>query len=222
MADNIDFSTMTIDDIDEYRKSQRAIREEAALKEKEAAEAVIYIPDEEIGSVPIDEYKMIPAAVRKHIEHIALFAAIITAFTVAVFILITFNFFLLLVMIGIDMFCIAAAYQAYACGMSNEVTTFDGMVYSCVEHGLKGLNKHFTITIYNEEADKFLSFNYHKKVNIGSPIILYLDKKAKISMGENGPEIDSFITVKFSQKLEDGTNDSLEKGEETIEDYLSS
>ena len=213
-----DFSEMNIDDIDEYR---RFVSDQRAVKEsQEKRNDTIYVPFEEIGTTPAKEYKEIPAAVRKYIEKDAIFAISISAILIAVLIFISFDFYLLLILIAFDIFCLASGFNAYICGVSDEIVTFDGIVYSCTEHGLRGINKYFNINIYNEDIDRFLSFRYHKKVDIGTPIILYIDKTAKIAMGEQGPEVDSFITVKFAQKLEDQINEGLESGQETVEEYI--
>ena len=106
-------------------------------------------------------------------------------------------------------------------GAYDRLLAFEGMVYSCSEHGIKGINKTYTVTLYNEEQDKFLSFNYIKPVSLALPATLYLNKNTKITLGSNGPTVDSYVAVKFSPKFDEKLNEELEQGVATADKYLN-
>lgn len=213
---NSEFSKMSLDELESYRTSHKTLHNTSSEDED-----YIVIPDEELGSPEKIEYNKFPTVIKKYI---------------------TVNIAILAASFGIELFCITKGWLTLWGGIAflliqlffgikilgyknigayDRLLTFEGMVYSCSEHGIKGINKTYTVTLYNEEQDKFLSFNYIKPVSLASPATLYLNKDTKITLGPNGPTVDAYVAVKFSPKFDDKLSEELEQGVATADKYLN-
>lgn len=216
MGNEPDFSKMSLDELEAYRASLKNLHNTSSEKDD-----YIVVPDEELGSPEKIEYNKFPSVIKKYIiVNIAILAA----------------------SFGIEFFCITKGWLTLWGGVAflliqlffgfkilgyknigayDRLLAFEGMVYSCSEHGIKGINKTYTVTLYNEEQDKFLSFNYIKPVSLALPATLYLNKNTKITLGSNGPTVDSYVAVKFSPKFDEKLNEELEQGVATADKYLN-
>lgn len=211
-----DFSKMSLDELEAYRASLKNLHNTSSEKDD-----YIVVPDEELGSPEKIEYNKFPSVIKKYI---------------------TVNIAILAASFGIEFFCITKGWLTLWGGVAflliqlffgfkilgyknigayDRLLAFEGMVYSCSEHGIKGINKTYTVTLYNEEQDKFLSFNYIKPVSLALPATLYLNKNTKITLGSNGPTVDSYVAVKFSPKFDEKLNEELEQGVATADEYLN-
>lgn len=216
MGNEPDFSKMSLDELEAYRASLKNLHNTSSEKDD-----YIVVPDEELGSPEKIEYNKFPSVIKKYI---------------------TVNIAILAASFGIEFFCITKGWLTLWGGVAflliqlffgfkilgyknigayDRLLAFEGMVYSCSEHGIKGINKTYTVTLYNEEQDKFLSFNYIKPVSLALPATLYLNKNTKITLGSNGPTVDSYVTVKFSPKFDEKLNEELEQGVATADKYLN-
>lgn len=216
MGNDPDFSKMSLDELEAYRVSLKNLHNTSSEKDD-----YIVVPDEELGSPEKIEYNKFPSVIKKYI---------------------TVNISILAASFGIEFFCITKGWLTLWGGVAflliqlffgfkilgyknigayDRLLAFEGMVYSCSEHGIKGINKTYTVTLYNEEQDKFLSFNYIKPVSLALPATLYLNKNTKITLGSNGPTVDSYVAVKFSPKFDEKLNEELEQGVATADKYLN-
>lgn len=216
MGNEPDFSKMSLDELEAYRASLKNLHNTSSEKDD-----YIVVPDEELGSPEKIEYNKFPSVIKKYI---------------------TVNIAILAASFGIEFFCITKGWLTLWGGVAflliqlffgfkilgyknigayDRLLAFEGMVYSCSEHGIKGINKTYTVTLYNEEQDKFLSFNYIKPVSLALPATLYLNKNTKITLGSNGPTVDSYVAVKFSPKFDEKLNEELEQGVATADKYLN-
>ena len=216
MGNEPDFSKMSLDELEAYRASLKNLHNTSSEKDD-----YIVVPDEELGSPEKIEYNKFPSVIKKYI---------------------TVNIAILAASFGIEFFCITKGWLTLWGGVAflliqlffgfkilgyknigayDRLLAFEGMVYSCSEHGIKGINKTYTVTLYNEEQDKFLSFNYIKPVSLALPATLYLNKNTKITLGSNGPTVDSYVAVKFSPKFDEKLNEGLEQGVATADKYLN-
>lgn len=216
MGNEPDFSKMSLDELEAYRASLKNLHNTSSEKDD-----YIVVPDEELGSPEKIEYNKFPSVIKKYI---------------------TVNIAILAASFGIEFFCITKGWLPLWGGVAflliqlffgfkilgyknigayDRLLAFEGMVYSCSEHGIKGINKTYTVTLYNEEQDKFLSFNYIKPVSLALPATLYLNKNTKITLGSNGPTVDSYVAVKFSPKFDEKLNEELEQGVATADKYLN-
>ena len=216
MGNEPDFSKMSLDELEAYRASLKNLHNTSSEKDD-----YIVVPDEELGSPEKIEYNKFPSVIKKYI---------------------TVNIAILAASFGIEFFCITKGWLTLWGGVAflliqlffgfkilgyknigayDRLLAFEVMVYSCSEHGIKGINKTYTVTLYNEEQDKFLSFNYIKPVSLALPATLYLNKNTKITLGSNGPTVDSYVAVKFSPKFDEKLNEELEQGVATADKYLN-
>jgi hypothetical protein len=216
MGNEPDFSKMSLDELEAYRASLKNLHNTSSEKDD-----YIVVPDEELGSPEKIGYNKFPSVIKKYI---------------------TVNIAILAASFGIEFFCITKGWLTLWGGVAflliqlffgfkilgyknigayDRLLAFEGMVYSCSEHGIKGINKTYTVTLYNEEQDKFLSFNYIKPVSLALPATLYLNKNTKITLGSNGPTVDSYVAVKFSPKFDEKLNEELEQGVATADKYLN-
>ena len=216
MGNEPDFSKMSLDELEAYRASLKNLHNTSSEKDD-----YIVVPDEELGSPEKIEYNKFPSVIKKYI---------------------TVNIAILAASFGIEFFCITKGWLTLWGGVAflliqlffgfkilgyknigayDRLLAFEGMVYSCSEHGIKGINKTYTVTLYNEEQDKFLSFNYIKPVSLALPATLYLNKNTKITLGSNGPTVDSYVAVKFSPKFDEKLNEELEQCVATADKYLN-
>lgn len=216
MGNEPDFLKMSLDELEAYRASLKNLHNTSSEKDD-----YIVVPDEELGSPEKIEYNKFPSVIKKYI---------------------TVNIAILAASFGIEFFCITKGWLTLWGGVAflliqlffgfkilgyknigayDRLLAFEGMVYSCSEHGIKGINKTYTVTLYNEEQDKFLSFNYIKPVSLALPATLYLNKNTKITLGSNGPTVDSYVAVKFSPKFDEKLNEELEQGVATADKYLN-
>lgn len=216
MGNEPDFSKMSLDELEAYRASLKNLHNTSSEKDD-----YIVVPDEELGSPEKIEYNKFPSVIKKYI---------------------TVNIAILAASFGIEFFCITKGWLTLWGGVAflliqlffgfkilgyknigayDRLLAFEGMVYSCSEHGIKGINKTYTVTLYNEEQDKFLSFNYIKPVSLALPATLYLNKNTKITLDSNGPTVDSYVAVKFSPKFDEKLNEELEQGVATADKYLN-
>lgn len=216
MGNEPDFSKMSLDELEAYRASLKNLHNTSSEKDD-----YIVVPDEELGSPEKIEYNKFPSVIKKYI---------------------TVNIAILAASFGIEFFCITKGWLTLWGGVAflliqlffgfkilgyknigayDRLLAFEGMVYSCSEHGIKGINKTYTVTLYNEEQDKFLSFNYIKPVSLALPATLYLNKNTKITLGSNGPTVDSYVAVKISPKFDEKLNEELEQGVATADKYLN-
>ena len=216
MGNEPDFSKMSLDELEAYRASLKNLHNTSSEKDD-----YIVVPDGELGSPEKIEYNKFPSVIKKYI---------------------TVNIAILAASFGIEFFCITKGWLTLWGGVAflliqlffgfkilgyknigayDRLLAFEGMVYSCSEHGIKGINKTYTVTLYNEEQDKFLSFNYIKPVSLALPATLYLNKNTKITLGSNGPTVDSYVAVKFSPKFDEKLNEELEQGVATADKYLN-
>lgn len=216
MGNEPDFSKMSLDELEAYRASLKNLHNTSSEKDD-----YIVVPDEELGSPEKIEYNKFPSVIKKYITvNIAILAA---SFGIEFF-FITKGW--LTLWGGVAFLLIQLFFGFKILGYKNigaydRLLAFEGMVYSCSEHGIKGINKTYTVTLYNEEQDKFLSFNYIKPVSLALPATLYLNKNTKITLGSNGPTVDSYVAVKFSPKFDEKLNEELEQGVATADKYLN-
>ena len=166
-------------------------------------------------------FRTFPPAIRRSIEKFVVFLLIFNISAIFLFVSIGLNLYLFGLVAIVDLIVGGLAFAMYLSGKDDDIITFEGYVYNTLEHGIKGLNKSYTLVLYNEDTEKFLCIAYAKYIEPATPVTVYMSKSTSITMSDNGPMAESYLTVKFSKPLDDeALTEAMDNGNATISDYL--
>lgn len=161
-----------------------------------------------------------PKSIQNKILTNACIAGIITVILVLAMIVNRgFSAHIVIVIAVIDFLAALNIKYMYQSVRNDNYRSFDGVILSCENRGFKGTVKYKEIIVYNEDNDKYLSFNYsgeRTKLREGFDVRVYLSADEPVKLKDGILHIDNYFAVMVGK---DDAPDNTARGK-VLDDYL--
>jgi hypothetical protein len=166
-------------------------------------------------------FKDFPRTVQYKILSQSAITLLINVIFILLSIFIQFRIELLIILFILDLFLIGNIKYIYDSFKYIDCKLFEGFVVNIEFKGLPGTSGSYkSITLCDENSEKFITFDYYGKAKIGMgfPALLYMNKYQEITMKNDMPYIKNILAVTF------GSNKDIEELESNskidVEDYF--
>ena len=167
-------------------------------------------------------FKDFPRTVQYKIFYQSAITALINIIFILLCIFIEFRIELLLILFVLDLFLIGNIQYIYNSFKFIKCKIFEGYIVNIEHKGIPGTSGSYkSITICDEDSEKFITFDYYGKAKIGMgfPTTLYLNKHEEIVIKNDMPYVKNTLAVTF------GSSKDLEEFEENekveVDDYFN-
>lgn len=162
-----------------------------------------------------------PKSIQSKILYNAGIAGIITAILLMLMVVNrSFSAPILLIAVVIDFIAILNIKYIYQSVRNDNYRSFDGVILSMESRGFKGTTKYKHVIVYNEEKDKYLSFNYSNertKLREGFDIRVYLSADEPVTLKDGIIHIDNYFAVAVGKN---DISDTSTQGK-VLDDYIN-
>jgi hypothetical protein len=187
----------SFDEFDSLNDSDFQVLNEEPVDIKELIKTPII---EESRAMTSLTFKDFPRTVQYKILSQSAITLLINVIFILISIFLQFRIELFLILFVLDLFLIGNIQYIYNSFKYIDCKLFEGFVVNIEFKGIPGTSSSYkSITLCDENSEKFITFDYYgkAKVGMGFPALLYMNKHQEIIMKNDMPYIKNILAVTF-------------------------